>query len=280
MRVRSEAELDVLVDEGADVVVFEVQGEQSFSTVEALVRGVQAGLGRTRWVVLDFRRSGRIDATAQTLLTGLARTLERHGVPLAVTDPDTLPAVAALCRAARSAVRRFPDVDAALEWCENELLAQAGVTGVPESLVPLCDQELLADLTPEQLAVVEGLLSTRLYFHGCIAFEEGDPPDAIYFIAAGQVTADVRVGWPRRRARLATVGAGRAFGEMAVLDGGPRSSRIVIDEPTLCHVLQADDFCELQESEPAIAALIYRALAMSLSGRLRYTTGLLRALQP
>ena len=128
------------------------------------------------------------------------------------------------------------------------------------------------------MLVVEELLTTQVFFPGTIVFEEGAPPTALYFVAAGQVTADVLVGTPRRRVRVSAIGAGQAFGDLAVLDGRPRSSRIVIDEPTLCHVLTLKDFVALQATHPDISASIYRALALTLSSRLRRTNDLLRAL--
>ena len=48
---------------------------------------------------------------------------------------------------------------------------------------------------------------------GLVLFEEGDPADALYFVSAGQVSVDILVGHPRRRARISTVPAGQAFGD-------------------------------------------------------------------
>jgi len=62
------------------------------------------------------------------------------------------------------------------------------------------------------------------------------------------------------------------FGELAVLDGGGRSADAVADEPSRVCVLPAAAMQALESEAPAIAARLYRNLALTLAVRLRDAT--------
>ena len=55
--------------------------------------------------------------------------------------------------------------------------------------------------------------------------------------------------------------------------------RIVADDPTLCHHLSSEAFEELSRDDPEVALALHRAIALSLSGRLRRITTQLSALE-
>ena len=114
---------------------------------------------------------------------------------------------------------------------------------------------------------------------GTIVFDEGDEADGLYFVGAGQVIADVRVPGQRGRRRLSSIPAGSAFGELALVDGRARSTRIVAIESTICHVLSPGAFADLRAAAPSAAAELVLAIARSLSQRLRTSTAEVAALE-
>ena len=268
-RGRTRVHTDVLDAEGSAIAVVELTGDQGFASTELLVRLVLDDPTPTRWRILDLRRVTRVDTASATLLDGLVRRLEEDGVAVALVEPraDT----------ARAAVRpiearRFTDPDTALEWAESALLASLGhVDELPEGLVPLAAQDLLHDLAPGVVAEIEARTTTQVFHAGTVLFEEGAAADGLYFVGAGQVSADVRTrSGPRRR--LSTIAAGSSFGELAIVDGLPRSTRISALEPTICFVLTPEAYADLHEKAPAACAELTRAIARSLSQRLRYST--------
>jgi glutaminase len=113
---------------------------------------------------------------------------------------------------------------------------------------------------------------------GTVVFEPGDPADSIYFVSAGLVTVLARASRDRRWIRLDTVAAGSAFGELAVMDGVVRSSRVIAEEPTLCHVLGTRVLDDLVTDHPRVAVALHRSIARSLSARLRHATREIQAL--
>jgi CRP-like cAMP-binding protein len=65
---------------------------------------------------------------------------------------------------------------------------------------------------------------------------------------------------------LATLGAGDAFGEMAVLDAGPRSATVVADEQTEVLRIGSEEFYEVLQEQVELAEGVIRVLTQRLRG--------------
>ncbi len=102
----------------------------------------------------------------------------------------------------------------------------------------------------------------RYFPAGAVVFEEGDPGSRMYVIQSGEVRIVKRVG--PRSIELARLGAGEAFGEMALLEGQPRSATAIVDAPG--RILEIDEaaFADLVRSEGEIALRLLRRLSSRL----------------
>jgi glutaminase len=195
-----------------------------------------------------------------------------------IANPRNLPGVGVLERS-DWATRRLRDTETALEWAEDALLMQEDLATFPQTTrVSLDAQELLADLGQEEVAFIQAATQLRTYDRGETVFDEGDPADALYFVTQGLVNIEVSAG-KDRWFRLKTVPAGSAFGELALVDGGVRTTRIVAAEPTVCEVLSKMEFELLLKCHPGAGDAIFRAIARSLSSRLRQTTREIQVLE-
>jgi CRP-like cAMP-binding protein len=120
----------------------------------------------------------------------------------------------------------------------------------------------------KELPLFEGMSSRHLrriparakrYGPGESIVREGDPGNAFYVVLDGKVRVDPPKG------SSATLKAGDSFGEMALLDGAPRSADITAEGEVTVMVIGRSAFQKLVRSEPQIAATLLRTLA----GRLR-----------
>ncbi len=82
------------------------------------------------------------------------------------------------------------------------------------------------------------------------------------------VVVDGTVRVIRDGAVVARLGPGEFFGELSVLDGGPRVAQVVADGPTRCLALASWDFERVLREEPGVALSVLRVVA----GRLREVT--------
>jgi len=63
---------------------------------------------------------------------------------------------------------------------------------------------------------------------------------------------------------VARLGPGEFFGELSVLDGGPRVAQVLAAEPTRCLALASWDFERVLREEPAVALSVLRVVAARL----------------
>jgi len=111
-------------------------------------------------------------------------------------------------------------------------------------------------------SVAHGMRSRR-FRRGETIFHLGDPGDALFIVASGivKITLPSETG---DEAILATLRPGDFFGELALLDGAPRSATAVALEPTETLVLPRDRFRDLISAQPAIRDALFAALAKEL----------------
>ncbi|MBC2655434.1 cyclic nucleotide-binding domain-containing protein [Pseudomonas sp. MSSRFD41] len=142
----------------------------------------------------------------------------------------------------------------------------------------LMDCGLFDQLLPADFNAAAGYFSINSIAQGDVIFHEGDAGSFMCIIHSGQVAVQKR-GHDGQLVSVATLRSGRAFGEMAVLDGERRSATCVA--ATDCQLLNLgkDSLEKMLNDAPKIAAKIIRALAVSLSRRLRMADGQLLAQQ-
>jgi CRP-like cAMP-binding protein len=160
----------------------------------------------------------------------------------------------------------FEDNDRALEWCENQLLEKHGDTIFVKGALKVEDYELLRALTPAELEIIRPLLRSHSFKSGHKVITAGAAAREIFFLARGTVSVYLHGG---ENQRLATFSPGMCFGEMAFIDGAPRSADIIADTDVECHSLGLDDYTALGESRPALKIKLLEQLCRDLTRKLR-----------
>jgi CRP-like cAMP-binding protein len=106
-------------------------------------------------------------------------------------------------------------------------------------------------------------MRARRFRRGEVIFHQGDPGDALFIVMSGAI----KIMLPSEtgdEAILATLRPGDVFGELALLDGAPRSATAVALEATETLILPRDQFRELLATEPAIRDALLASIAAEL----------------
>lgn len=122
-------------------------------------------------------------------------------------------------------------------------------------------------LDPDALERLAASMRSRRFRRGEVIFHIGDPGDALFVIVSGEV----KISLPSEtgdEAILATLRPGDVFGELALLDGAPRSASAAALMPTETVILPRDRFRELIATETGVRD----ALLASIAGELRRLT--------
>ena len=116
---------------------------------------------------------------------------------------------------------------------------------------------LFASLSRRHLGRVASVAATKRYASGSTLALVGKPADAFYVILDGRVRVDI----PGRAVEL---GAGDFFGEMALIDGAPRSATVSAVSDLFVMMIPRSKFLKLLEAEPKIALSIMATLTRRL----------------
>ncbi|MDP2806037.1 MAG: cyclic nucleotide-binding domain-containing protein [Gallionellaceae bacterium] len=103
-------------------------------------------------------------------------------------------------------------------------------------------------------------------------FNEGDDGSFMCIVHEGRVSI-VKSNQNGDPVIMGTEGPGRALGEMAVLDGERRSASCVAATDCVFLTLSREAMDTMLEDQPRVGAKILRAIAVSLSRRMRWTAG-------
>jgi glutaminase len=264
-RSRQPREQQILDERHSDIRVLELVGAMNFGTIDYVTRRLASEPPNAPLLIIDFRRVPDVTAAGAELLGETLTALGNAGVTTILSGFEETSAVWAAI-AARTAdprrLRRFALLDDAIEWAEDQVIYRfGGFTDVKES-AHLGEQALLAELDTDEIAAIVGLSTTRRYAAGQRIIAAGEPANSLFFLQSGMVSVKLRSG-----VRLASLGPGMAFGEMAILEQS-RSADVFADTPVACLELPLDSFADYRRVHPETSLKIMRNLAAILARRL------------
>jgi glutaminase len=267
-RVRSAAERELLHRIGTRTRVYELQGDLTFSGIETVTWRVIEGSTDLDCTLLDFSRVTDVDDAAARVLLDLVTTLAGRATPVALVHgarhSRVLRFLAEHLTGERQAwLRSFPDLDAALEWCEERVLTAHGSSN-GTTTIRLAEHQLCQGLDADGLAHLEGLLERRRFAAGTLIVRRGDPATELYLLTGGKVSVTIDLPQGQRQ-RVATLSAGMTFGELAILSDAVRSADVRVDEAADCYTLAVDAFRELARTRPDVKLVLLENLLRTAS---------------
>jgi len=121
---------------------------------------------------------------------------------------------------------------------------------VKEPQIPtLARTALLRDLTDEDLGHIVELAHRRTFRRGEVVFHQGDAGDALHIVQTGRLKVIV-YGESGSETVLSILGPGESFGELALIDGEPRSATVQALEPAQTVSVRRDEFLALLRTHP------------------------------
>jgi CRP/FNR family transcriptional regulator, cyclic AMP receptor protein len=123
----------------------------------------------------------------------------------------------------------------------------------------LRDVWLFSGCTKKELERIAAITTPETVAAGRVMARQGDLGETFYVVVDGRATVTVE------GEEVGSVGPGAFFGEMALLDGGPRMATVTATTPMDLLVLDRTDFDSLLEDCPSVA----RRMLMALGGHLR-----------
>jgi sulfate permease, SulP family len=244
------------------VMVIRVNGFVFFGVANSLIERIRTRVrsGELRFLLIDLRRATGMDSSALLAFQKVAQLADATGFELVFSEaPEAIRAKLAAggIVPAEGVVRFEPDLDRALEHCEEGLLADLHRVAAPDAA-----GDPLAGL-PDRL---RGYFERETVPAGTVLIHQGAQADDLFVLASGrlQVEATSPEG---TRMRLSSASSGVMVGEVAWYLGGQRTADVIAE--TECEVLRLSraSMERMEREEPELAVALHRRLAEGLAER-------------
>ncbi|MFH1744383.1 MAG: SulP family inorganic anion transporter, partial [bacterium] len=285
---RLTSERAILDLHGDEAVFCELQGNLFFGTTDQLYSQLEADVRTRRYILLHMHRVQSLDYTAahvfeqmQTQLAERGGRLLFSGTPSALPDQGEFEYHLSQLTDPKEGegVMIAETVDSALEWMEEQILKDAGVTKKGEEhLLDVRELDLFRGFDEKTLDGLTACMEKLSLSQGQKVFSQDDQGDEVYFVRRGSVRILLPLGGGKSY-HLATIGRGDFFGELSFLDRGVRSADAEAKVPTDLYIFSRVRFNERVQLDPEFGTRIFARIALEIANRLRQTDGELRALE-
>jgi SulP family sulfate permease len=242
------------------VQILRVHGFVFFGTVSGLLERIRRRVeaGGLRFLLVDLRRVTGMDSSAVMSFRKVAQLAEANGFELVMTEPPG-PVRRQLDRggvvASDGIIRFEPDLDRALQRCEDGLLEGVSVVDV--------SNEVLAGLPPRLWTYFERLSMAE----GTTLISQGESPDDVFVLESGRLRVEL-VTPEGTEMRLSTVLPGVMVGEIGLYTDVPRTADVVAETPSVVLRLSRASIERMEAEEPQLAGALHRWFAKTLAERL------------
>ena len=128
----------------------------------------------------------------------------------------------------------------------------------------LARTDFFADAPPSVIRDLAAAGSELHLIRGDVLFREGDVADSLYLVVSGRVAIAIANPIDHRETVVALMDSGDLFGEMAMLDEGPRSAMARALEPSTVLAIPFDPVISAFRGDPTLLWAVTRLLAQRL----------------
>jgi SulP family sulfate permease len=277
---RSRDDQAVLAEHGGKIQGLNLQSYLFFGSANRLYQHVKALLAQhpeCRFLVFDFKLVTGIDSSAAYSFAQIKRTAHDRGIKLVLVH---LPPAAE--KALRSSefisneVSIIAELDHALEWCENEIIAQH--QGLEREEASLRDWFTQILGTEHDAAALMHRCQRIEVVAGETIVSAGDAADSMHFILDGRVGIMVPAD-EGRTTRVRSLGRYTTIGEMGLVSHAPRSATIQAEVASVLYVLSADQFEAIKADDPALSQKLLTYFVSVMAERLTFANRMITVLR-
>lgn len=274
-----------LQEEGERIQIFWLAGFIFFGSSNGVFETIRAALekshkARQRYAVLDFAEVSGLDTSALLSMVKLKNYADDNAVTLAFAGltprmMTSLEHVKLFGPASRH--KPFDTRNAALEWCEEQVLADSATEQLPGTAADFEDW-LAAELGGRDRARhIAGYFERRSLTAGTPLYEQGAASDSIDLVVDGTiavlVTSEPGSAHLVRRMSKRTV-----VGEMGFFRGRARTATVVPDHGAVIYTLTREAYERLMRDEPEVGSAFLEFIVRALSDRLEFANSGIAAL--
>jgi sulfate permease, SulP family len=277
---RGAYEQSLLADHGREIQGMALQSYLFFGSANRLYQYVKALLVQQpncRFLIFDFRRVTGIDSSATQSFAQIKQAATDAGARIVLVNlTQELERAFRAARFISDDITVAPDLDRALESCENAILEAHRAHGSETRSLRAWLSEALGD---PQLADRLTEYCRRLEVRaGDIIARQGDAAAAMHFILEGRV--GIIVDLPQGRSmRVRSLGRHTTVGEMGLITRSPRSATIQAEAASVLYELDTEAFERIKREHPALSQALLAYVVRVMAERLSFANRAIGVLQ-
>lgn len=277
---RSREQLTILAAHGGSIQGLNLQSYLFFGSANRLYQHVKTLLARhpeCRFLVFDFKLVTGVDSSAAYSFAQIKRAATERGIRLVLVHLQ-----AATEKGLRSSefisrdVSIMPELDHALEWCENEIIAQHEGRGDEEASLRDWFVRILG--TEEEAAELIHRCERLEVGAGDVIVRAGDAADSMHFILDGRVGVMIPTG-DGDLTRVRSLGRYTTIGEMGLVARTPRNATIQAEVASVLYVLSASQFEAIKTESPVLSQKLLTFFVLVMAERLTFANRLIGVLR-
>jgi sulfate permease, SulP family len=277
---RGPDELSLLAEHGREIQGIALQSYLFFGSANRLYEHVKELLGQQptcRFLIFDFRRVTGIDSSATQSFAQIAQVAAEHNARIVLVSltPEVERAFSA-ARFIAGDVLVFPDLDRALESCEQQIIEAHRAKGDDaRSLHAWLSEALGSAELAERLAQYCRRFEVK---KGGVIARKGEAATSMHFILDGRlgVVLDLDHG---RTVRVRSLGRHTTVGEMGLLTRQPRSATIQAEVDSVLYELDAAAFERIKREDPVLSQAVLGYVITVMTERLSFANQAIGVLQ-
>jgi sulfate permease, SulP family len=275
-----------LRESGDAIQLYWLAGYIFFGSSEGVFERVRSHVealppGRVSYVILDFALVSRADSSAIFSLAKLRNFCDQQGIALLYSSLSAVNRRALELGGVLGGKRPchvFTDLNPALAWCENQVLAKAGLdlyTGLP-GFKPWLQRQLGPVVEADDFIAY---LERKDVDASQVLYRQGEPADCIDFVAAGGISVDVATGNGGTQC-VRRIVTHSVIGEMGFFRAARRSATVSSEGPVTFFTLTRTNFERLRRERADLAIAFADFIVRVLADRIDFANQEVLALTP
>jgi sulfate permease, SulP family len=265
------------------IYVLELQGFIFFGTANVVLEQIRSRLKSADekpllFLIVDLRRVTGFDSSAALSFAKVKYLAAQHNFTVILTNltPNARQELERNGVSVDESMKVYPDMDYAVEWCEEELLLMNQVTKQHVS-VTLQSQLRDSGFAKDYTMRLKDYLEKTQFAEGDYLTRKGEHASDLYFIEVGQVSVYLEME-NNKRARIRSLSMGTVVGELSFYLNEQRSASVIADMVTIAYRLTREAVQEMKSKDPELAFAFDELMLRVVSERLVATNRELEAL--
>lgn len=269
---RNEVEKSILSKKANDILIPVISGYLFFGNTAFVMSKIIDGLTQERYkkikyICLDFSRVTGMEVSSFMSVVKLLQFGKNHDMHIVFANlpSDIKREIKRFVKGTCETLiyHDFHDLDHAIEWCENAIIA-----GVAQPTIPAAHQFQFLSASQEENALLKKYFTHIEVPEGQVLYRQGEAAHDLIYLGKGKLSVFLEYE-TKNQVRLTQIKEGAIVGEMGLFLQEPRSATVVATEPSIIYTLSDTNLNKLYLEQPALGIALDKLIIKFLGRRIK-----------